>query len=59
MTTSTGRDRGFCASNWASYFQPSDDVLQRAIAGVRELPLQDEVEEKWLYSNVAQLFNLE
>jgi hypothetical protein len=47
------------AANWASYFQPSDDVLKRVIAEMRELPLKDEVKEKWLYGNAARLFNRE
>jgi hypothetical protein len=43
--------------NWASYFQPSNDVLKRVIAEMQALPLKDEVKEKWLYRNVAWLFN--
>lgn len=53
------QDRVLFASNWASYFQPSDDVLQRVIDEMRTLPLKDEVKEKWLYRNAARLFNRE
>ncbi len=50
------QDQVLFASNWASYFQPSDDVLKRVVAEMRELPLKDEVKEKWLYRNAARLF---
>lgn len=50
------QDRVLFASNWLSYFQPADDVLQRVIAEMRALPLKDTVKEKWLYSNAARLF---
>jgi uncharacterized protein len=53
------QDRVLFASNWASYFQPSDDVLKRVIAEMRALPLKDEVKEKWLYRNAARLFKRE
>lgn len=53
------QDRVLFASNWASYFQPSDDVLQRVIAEMKTLPLKDKVMDKWLYQNAARLFNRE
>jgi predicted TIM-barrel fold metal-dependent hydrolase len=51
------QDRVLFASNWASYFQPADDVLDRVVAEMRQLPLKDEVKEKWLYRNAARLFD--
>jgi hypothetical protein len=51
------QDRVLFASNWASYFQPSDDVLKRVIAEMQELPLKEAVKEKWLYWNARNLFN--
>jgi predicted TIM-barrel fold metal-dependent hydrolase len=33
------------ASNWAAYFQPSDDVLTRVITEMRQLPLTEAVKE--------------
>jgi predicted TIM-barrel fold metal-dependent hydrolase len=53
------QDRVLFASNWASYFQPSADVLHRIIAEMRALPLKEAVKEKWLYHNAARLFNRE
>jgi predicted TIM-barrel fold metal-dependent hydrolase len=47
------------ASNWASYFQPSDDVLKRVVAEMQGLPLKEAVKEKWLYRNARNLFNRE
>ena len=51
------QDRVLFASNWAAFFQPSDDVLKRVVAEMRALPLKDDVKEKWLYGNAARLFN--
>ena len=50
------QNRVLFASNWASYFQPSPDVLERVIAEMRALPLKDEVKKKWLYHNARNLF---
>jgi hypothetical protein len=50
------QDKVLFASNWASYFQPAEDVLQRVVAEMRALPLKAEVLEKWLYKNAARLF---
>jgi predicted TIM-barrel fold metal-dependent hydrolase len=53
------QDRVLFASNWASYFQPSDDVLKRVVAEMQGLPLKEAVKEKWLYRNARNLFNRE
>jgi predicted TIM-barrel fold metal-dependent hydrolase len=47
------------ASNWAFYFQLSDDVLTRVVAEMWVLSLKDEVRKTWLYRNAARLFQRE
>jgi hypothetical protein len=51
------QDRVLFASNWASYFQPSNDVLNRVVSEMQALPLKPDVLEKWLYHNARHLFN--
>jgi predicted TIM-barrel fold metal-dependent hydrolase len=51
------QDRVLFASNWASYFQPSPDVLKTVIAEMQALPLRADVKEKWLYYNARNLFH--
>lgn len=50
------QDRIVFASNWASYFQPLQDVLKRVVAEMQALPLKEEVKEKWLYQHARNLF---
>ncbi len=51
------QDRVLFASNWASYFQPSNDVLERVVSEIKALPLKPDVLEKWLYHNARALFD--
>ena len=49
------QDRMVFGSGWGDMGIPIGQVVKEMLA----LPLKDEVKEKWLYRNAAQLFNLE
>jgi len=53
------QDRIVYASGWANYFSYYKGVIKNTIDEMRALPLKEEVKEKWLYRNAAQLFNRE
>jgi predicted TIM-barrel fold metal-dependent hydrolase len=50
------QDKVVFASGWGSYSAYSKDVIKNIIQEVRDLPLKEEVKEKWLYKNAARLF---
>ena len=48
------QDRILFGSTWLFMGQSIKELAD----GVRELPLKEEVKEKWLYRNAARLFGL-
>ncbi len=50
------QDRVVFASGWGAYFSYNRGVLTKVIKEVLELPLKEQVKEKWLYHNAANLF---
>jgi hypothetical protein len=49
------QDKIVFASSWWTYGLPIKEVVQE----MRELPLKDEVKEKWLYRNALRLFEMD
>jgi predicted TIM-barrel fold metal-dependent hydrolase len=49
------QDRVVFASSWWTFAMPIGEVVRET----RELPIKDEVKEKWLYKNARRLFELE
>ncbi len=55
MGNSILQDRILFASTWLFMGK----TIQQLAEGVRQLPLKEEVKEKWLYHNAARLFGIE